>query len=280
MKLKKLLFSASFISTAVLAASFATSAHAQVAVYVGYGDGLRNGVDFPDPFAAGGTFVVGGTTYTISNFLGDASSGIDAGAIMLLNTGPSAVSVTDLVISNVGTANSTFQLWTGGGALQLGLLGTSLAPDTGIIFTSTANYNFDSSESSNAASSQLGFDPDTNNCSTGPIAATSLCTTTAPVVTFTIDGSTMAFNDTGHVLDTGGYDTAAYNHIHTGGGGVPEFNTNESLNWRLIGTSGVNDPGGRGVPEPATWAMMLVGFGVIGGAMRRKRPQTPNYNPA
>jgi hypothetical protein len=24
-------------------------------------------------------------------------------------------------------------------------------------------------------------------------------------------------------------------------------------------------------PEPATWAMMLIGFGVIGGAMRRKK---------
>jgi hypothetical protein len=24
------------------------------------------------------------------------------------------------------------------------------------------------------------------------------------------------------------------------------------------------------VPEPATWAMMLVGFGVVGGAMRRR----------
>lgn len=27
------------------------------------------------------------------------------------------------------------------------------------------------------------------------------------------------------------------------------------------------------VPEPATWAMMLVGFGAIGGALRRRRPQ-------
>jgi hypothetical protein len=25
------------------------------------------------------------------------------------------------------------------------------------------------------------------------------------------------------------------------------------------------------VPEPATWAMMLIGFGAIGGAMRRRR---------
>jgi NADH/NAD ratio-sensing transcriptional regulator Rex len=27
----------------------------------------------------------------------------------------------------------------------------------------------------------------------------------------------------------------------------------------------------RAVPEPATWAMMIVGFGLIGRALRRKR---------
>ena len=28
---------------------------------------------------------------------------------------------------------------------------------------------------------------------------------------------------------------------------------------------------GAGVPEPATWAMMIIGFGLIGGAMRKRR---------
>jgi hypothetical protein len=38
-------------------------------------------------------------------------------------------------------------------------------------------------------------------------------------------------------------------------------------------------PGGVGnVPEPATWAMMIMGFGLIGGAMRRTRISTkPSY---
>jgi hypothetical protein len=30
-----------------------------------------------------------------------------------------------------------------------------------------------------------------------------------------------------------------------------------------------------GVPEPATWAMMIVGSGFVGGAMRRKRQKVP-----
>ena len=31
------------------------------------------------------------------------------------------------------------------------------------------------------------------------------------------------------------------------------------------------DPGGGGVPEPATWAMLLVGFAAAGGALRARR---------
>ncbi len=31
---------------------------------------------------------------------------------------------------------------------------------------------------------------------------------------------------------------------------------------------------GSAIPEPATWAMMIVGFGMVGGAMRRRRTQT------
>jgi hypothetical protein len=28
------------------------------------------------------------------------------------------------------------------------------------------------------------------------------------------------------------------------------------------------------VPEPSTWAMMIGGFGIVGGAMRRRRSTT------
>jgi hypothetical protein len=38
-------------------------------------------------------------------------------------------------------------------------------------------------------------------------------------------------------------------------------------------TLGSQTPGGT-VPEPATWAMMIGGFGMVGGAMRRRRVST------
>ena len=95
---------------------------------------------------------------------------------------------------------------------------------------------------------------------------------TVGVVRLTLDGVASDYFDTGHVLDTGGYDTANYNHLHTGDGGVPVSNTNESLNRRAIGTTGINDPGGGGgMPEPASGALMLLGFGGLGAEFRRRR---------
>lgn len=38
----------------------------------------------------------------------------------------------------------------------------------------------------------------------------------------------------------------------------------DDFNFTLAG-------GGGGVPEPATWAMMLIGFGIVGGAMRGRK---------
>ena len=38
------------------------------------------------------------------------------------------------------------------------------------------------------------------------------------------------------------------------------------LNFRVNGTTAI-----AAVPEPATWAMMIAGFGLVGGALRRRR---------
>lgn len=36
-------------------------------------------------------------------------------------------------------------------------------------------------------------------------------------------------------------------------------------------TFGSDTPGGGAVPEPATWAMMILGFGLVGASVRRRR---------
>ena len=51
-----------------------------------------------------------------------------------------------------------------------------------------------------------------------------------------------------------------------------------------FGTPGGADVTGRftllsnSVPEPATWAMMIIGFGAVGGAMRRRQRTAVRYN--
>ena len=46
------------------------------------------------------------------------------------------------------------------------------------------------------------------------------------------------------------------------------INGNNSDTGALAGTITITD---HGVPEPATWAMMVLGFGAVGFALRRKR---------
>jgi len=58
-------------------------------------------------------------------------------------------------------------------------------------------------------------------------------------------------------------------------GGITSGSITMSTYFNNPGISHVDlfDGGAGGVPEPATWAMMLLGFGGIGFAMRRGRKQ-------
>src|SRR5262249_40413220 len=59
-----------------------------------------------------------------------------------------------------------------------------------------------------------------------------------PTVRVTIAGTPITFSDTAHVLDTGGFDLAC--------------RSNESLQWRLIGTSGIENQAGHITLAPPT----------------------------
>ena len=108
--------------------------------------------------------------------------------------------------------------------------------------------------SSGSAFSLSGFDAST----TGPIDSSTGATTLriqgflgATLVnsgSFTINGT--AFSSFGGL--SGSFDRLVFDAVD-GGGGFQLDNLNLA-----------------GVPEPATWALMILGFGAVGGAMRRR----------
>ena len=78
--------------------------------------------------------------------------------------------------------------------------------------------------------------------------------------------TTQTFDDTGQIIDTGWWDFVNNNTNGFGGDG------NESINWNAIGVGATRS--GSSVPEPSTWAMMLVGFAGLGYAAFRTRKST------
>ena len=56
------------------------------------------------------------------------------------------------------------------------------------------------------------------------------------------------------------------NYAYTSGGNWVAQPTNQTLGIRVSGVAGI----GGAVPEPASWAMMIAGFGLVGGMMRRR----------
>ena len=57
---------------------------------------------------------------------------------------------------------------------------------------------------------------------------------------------------------------------------VAAINARQGDTFAIGGTLRPGDviPGNNGVPEPSTWAMLILGFGGVGAVLRRRRPQT------
>jgi hypothetical protein len=106
----------------------------------------------------------------------------------------------------------------------------------------------------------------------------------AGLYSITLDTSSRAVNFTTAYLTDGSTNYALSCQVGCAGG-TSEFwnlddqflaagqytlvlNGNNSDTGALAGTITITD---HGVPEPATWAMMLVGFGAIGWQLRRRR---------
>lgn len=104
-------------------------------------------------------------------------------------------------------------------------------------------------------------------------------------VNYIIGGVTYNFGDGqgGYgPLPSGGYfDTAANSLTHSStyttqftladAGSVKFFIYDDYIGDNQGGVSLSISPLAAAVPEPATWAMMILGFGLVGGALRRRR---------
>lgn len=224
----------------------ATAARADTfSVYTGYADNLRSSGFFPTPWL--------GDANVVSQSA--AAQTFDSGAVRIDNTGAAPITITNFTVTMNGGSGPVYNIWS---ALTIGV-----GQDG--IFTQTGSFNFDSSDNSTGSPPGPIFpsDPGSNGiggCSStaaaqAAVGITAYCAGRQPIVSFDENGTLVTLNDTGHIIDTGNYDFVNFS---------PDGN--ESINWNLIG-SGANR---GGVPEPATWVMMLLGFAGVGLAVRRK----------
>ena len=202
----------SFLGAASIVAGPPASAATNVNVFVAYADNLRPSGFFPTPWK--------GAPNTL--FIGNGPS-FDAGAIRLDNPTDVPLPV-DNVSVDLQRPGPAFKLW---GSFTIPAHGSA-------ILTQTGQYNFDTSDYPLAP------------CPT-PAASSDK---RIPKVTVTIAGVPTSLLDTGHVLDTGGFDYAS-------------CKPNESLQWRSIGGAGIGTEGGSIALTPATQTQGLGGTATV-----------------
>ena len=248
MKLRKSILPA--IALAALTAVPSIALAGTFDVFVGYADNLRPSGFFPTVWL--------GDAGVVSQSSGAQS--FDSGAIRIDNSGATALHVTNFNVTMNGGTGTSYSIWN---AIDIAVGGIG-------IFTQVFSYNFDSSDNSGNPFAPGGLNPTLvgangiGGCSsTAALIATvaglqATCTANRPIVSFDINGTHFAFDDKGHILDTGWYDFV--NQSPDG---------NESINWNSIG-SGADRGGTSPVPLPASLPLLMAGVAGLGLLKRRK----------
>lgn len=83
--------------------------------------------------------------------------------------------------------------------------------------------------------------------------------------------------DTCYVTGDAGCAFGSKGNMFVGGQTAPYFQSGGALQLRANELTLVAAGGQGAVPEPASWALMLVGFGAVGGAMRARRRMAVSF---
>jgi hypothetical protein len=213
---------------------------ASITVYVGYADNLRASGFFPSPWL-GGPGVVSQTP---------TGQSLDTGAVRIDNNTGADITISNMTVILGG--GQTFNIWS-----------SLVIPNGDIgIFTQTASYNFDSSDFGLFGGGPVNVDAShpLGGCTNPTPAQVASCLASQPNITFNLSGSPYSFTDSGHILDTFGYDLINL--------GPPGGDGNESINWNLVGSTPTR--GGTNTPEPAT-ALLIGPALLLGGVLLRRR---------
>lgn len=245
MKLRHLLLATAF-SGLSMAPTIASASSFDV--LVGYADNLRPSGFFPTRWL--------GDSNVVSE--SSAAQSFDSGAVRIDNTSATNLQITNFKITMNGIGGVVYSIWNT----------LNIASGKTGIFTQTTPYNFDSSDNSGNGSPPGGLFPTAagangiGGCSsTSALIATvaglqAMCDAHRAIVEFDANGTHFAFDDAGHILDTGWYDFVNYS---------PDGN--ESIDWNKIGSGAQR---GGTVPVPASLLMLLTGVAGLGFTRRRK----------
>lgn len=210
-----------------------------------------------------------GAAYNVDNTLLSINQGLGLGNTGLINQGISTGVAKATAVSNGTTGSATASI--NGLGLNLTALGiTSLGLNSGLI---TSNTIFDGTTLSGTSSiANLTLSTLLGSL---PLDAGLLASTAANRTLVDILGLKVTLNEQiGSDMTANGIDTRSLttNALHLSykdfaiGGGLLSGDI-------IIGQSQVS-VAQAAVPEPATWAMMIVGFGMVGGVLRRQQRQT------